>query len=275
MRTLNIILLIVVTTLTGVKSQPYRSILYSDTTKWTGYSCIIDAHIVLVAIAYRDTTINDTIYRVVEQYNVCKPSSMNIDGFLREDTLTGRVWYKDNYIGHELLIMDLTLKAGDVFNGLMVDSVYYSESRKVISLYQPFMCFKDDRLEFIEGIGPTAMIPFFSRLLLFKYNNSELVYTSPSVEVAGDDTYLCVTSAKYSSASGLASIQAVDKNLISIRIHEGNTDVLLSVISTTGQIVHTQRLNQGDNLIQLKVRGVHFFRIQSTNNVATFKIYLH
>lgn len=104
------------------------------------------------------------------------------DVFLREDTVTGRLYGRYDTEGEEYLLCDMTLSVGDTFvlpDGsaqwnphdymMLVDSVSYTNGRKVIHLsiidcdYEPFydaesapymMSEYNISLRFMEGIGP-------------------------------------------------------------------------------------------------------------------------
>lgn len=98
----------------------------------------------------------------------------------REDSMTGRVWYR-NLTGYcvtglndtdEILIQDMSLIVGDTFNIkfsdwrftdtlYVVDSVYYQSSHKMIRLKKS-VTHPNVEIIFIEGIGPNRSIFFMT-----------------------------------------------------------------------------------------------------------------
>ncbi len=116
----------------------------------------------------------DTTYNGLEYKKVRAGSHEYSGALMREDTLTGKVWYKPIPIaGHsynsrdtsEMLIIDLNINVGDTFdlgywsfgftgkdtNTNIVDSVYYIGPIKHIRFKTPIIY--NEKLEFIEGVG--------------------------------------------------------------------------------------------------------------------------
>jgi hypothetical protein len=146
--------------------QPYKSLFGATQTSWNvAYFVMSDWTLTDSLIVCNDTIINSYTYKYVKDIG-----SMNFDGFLREDTMTGEVWYKDkSYNQEEFLIMDLSLNVGDTFimhksqfpedSIAVVDSIKYNGGSKIIFL-SPKIVLWNENLTFIEGIGPNAGIIF-------------------------------------------------------------------------------------------------------------------
>ena len=137
-------------------AQPFQSVFGDSSTFWSvipaGYcdnTCNIDLHV------DSDTIINQESYKILPAH-----------GYLREDTVTGRIWFYNESENQEFLVMDLSLNTGDPFTIydfagtptiVTVDStsiiggekhVYLDAMISICSLTEPIM--------FVEGSGPNA-----------------------------------------------------------------------------------------------------------------------
>jgi hypothetical protein len=286
-----VIIVFVFFTALAINAQPYQSIFYKDTTRWTSFECVIDGFEYFTSSVYDDTTINDVQYKIIHLGLICAPNYNEIIGFLREDTITGRVWYKPNFDEDkdEFLIMDLGLEKGDSFefttntyyqdkSEWQVDSVYYKGSRKVVEFTSYEWCFADQKLRFIEGIGPSNGISYEDQTpernaLIFKYNNDQLVYTSDNYEIVGynDNCNVAVDDLKEQM---LFDIQSVDNMEVDLFIYENNQHVQLTVFSMSGKQVYSGTLRQGNNQICLNNHGVHIFNLHIGAKITSFKLFL-
>ncbi len=114
-------------------------------------------------------------------------------GRIREDTISGKLWYIPHHsippfnYPEEILIMDLTLEVGDIFDfgwrSNTVDSVYFSDDgRKIIRFdgghFSPN--YWNETTRFIEGVGPNSSViwPAGNPYVTCKYDNDELVYVN-------------------------------------------------------------------------------------------------
>jgi hypothetical protein len=93
-------------------------------------------------------------------------------GKIKEDTLLGRLWWKNPDNDKELLIMDLNLNIDDNFEiepGLWakVDSIYILDGRKRVRFDHESSMW-EEKITFIEGVGPNIS-PLYR---LFGYNSS-------------------------------------------------------------------------------------------------------
>lgn len=174
-KTMIMAIALAITAMAGVRAQDtvqtgYRSFFGSESTEWhvdekdydvwgLNYRYIIGA----------DTVISGLNYRTLEVWRVfvSAPSTyqeLYVDeyrsGFVREDTLEGKLWVRNAITGdEERLVVDMSLSVGDTFwsenrqgsvlsivRGVYMDSL----GRKVVELsdYEP--------MYFIEGVGASS-----------------------------------------------------------------------------------------------------------------------
>jgi hypothetical protein len=290
MRNIIIIVFVLFSTLT-IKAQPYQSVFGPDTTKWDSFWCNISLpDIYTVFVTNNDTTfIDGKTYRISYSFNGCNPNFIEKCGFLREDTLTGKLWHLPNRENSkEFLAMDLELQKADTFSMkdspfyinpryLIVDSVYYSNEKKVVRFKKAIGCLKNSELFFIEGIGPGyGLNPLgYSDVdaLLLKHHNDSLVYTSPSYELFKN--YLnCNVNITPKQHKPQFAIHAVNSTSIELFIAEENKQTSLAVFDLSGKLVHHQSLHEGSNWIQLNQKGQLIFHIRSSYHSESFKINL-
>jgi hypothetical protein len=159
------------------KAQPYETVFGVDTTQWNVFYLIPDYDPTYIYKAYGDTSINYLNYKILYEGGGLGKTQ----GYLREDTLTGKLWFLSKS-GTETLIMDLALEKTDTFifstfgpnMEFSVDTVFYRSGRKYIS----FNGSSPDSIFFIEGIGPSNFLysewvnfPFYAQLrCMFKDN---------------------------------------------------------------------------------------------------------
>jgi hypothetical protein len=113
-----IIFLLLMVASTPAMAQPYQSMFGKDSTSWVFEYYNLPGKLITVAKVSGDTLINDTTYKVVE--------TNTLRGFMREDTMTGKVWYRgEKFLAdpnphtdlweNEVLIFDYSLQPGDSF----------------------------------------------------------------------------------------------------------------------------------------------------------------
>lgn len=189
------ILLITVSTI--CQGQPYESVFGSDTTYWnylTDYY-IADALETMKYKAYGDTLIEEQQYRILfEEYL----SGTNILGFVREDTMLGRMWFRGSNSSEDILIMDLNLCLNDTFIIQNIDPQYEDEEFIVAEIYtesdRKILELAPTGLTFIEGIGINQVFRivensgYYSELLCF-FKDTNQLYQNPRFESC--DTTFC------------------------------------------------------------------------------------
>jgi len=199
MKKLFIILFYLTNIIWTTTGQPYKSLFGSAQTSWNvAFHIMPDWTLTDSLVVCNDTMINGHIYKYVKDYG-----TSGFDGYLREDTMTGKAWYLDNsWLKNEFLIMDLSLNVGDTFiihqesfpedSIAIVDSIKYVGGNKVIFLSKCGygILLGSECLSFIEGIGPNAGIIFqlyqssnyFAEgsLLLCSHKDNVQVYSNSS-----------------------------------------------------------------------------------------------
>jgi hypothetical protein len=173
------------------KAQPYESIFGHISTEWNiiPYG-VCDGMYTMTTSVIGDSVINGQNYKGVDHY-----SGFNYDtGFLREDTISGKVWFYNKTIEREILVMDLSLNATDSFkiyyNALdstyiFVDTLFINNGIKHILFKHCYIhiCAPDEQFEFIEGTGTNAGLfyvdtwyenSFFSYLLCHKKDGEKI-----------------------------------------------------------------------------------------------------
>lgn len=167
-------------------TRGYRSFFGSYSTEW--YYCeplLTGGTFTYRLVIGEDTTINSLNYKRIQKYRLHPQDTTDVVGFecdadvimlLREDTVTGKLWYTER--GVETLLVDMSLEEGDYFMGRTVQAIEYDTiGRKRITLEglpSDFM---------LEGVGPE--FPFgFPNLMICVFHDDNNLYT-----VNIDDTY--------------------------------------------------------------------------------------
>ena len=275
-----------------LQAQPYQSIFYSDTTKWTVSDYIPDSHATTEFSTYSDTLIDGVNYKILYEANGCVPNYKYDKSYLKEDTITGKVWniIDDENSWHEILIMDLSLELRDTFlfstnfyfskaDTLVVDTIYYDEEgRKVVGLDGNTASWDSRKLLFIEGIGSSyGFCPLFmspTRMgLRCKFNNSKHIYTLLT-DYEDDCYFYCGDSSDETELSPFYKITQVSSGQVNIFINDPHKNVCLDIFNQQGQFIKSQHLQTGDNSIQLNLDGVFIFRLNEGANTVSVKISL-
>lgn len=232
-------------------SQNYKSIFGSSSTTWNvirhGWC---DAIISKEVIATIDTTVDSNTYKVVH----------GLGGFLREDTILGKVWFYDTSLFKEYLVMDLNLNVGDTFNiynwqndsvPIIVDSVYYVSGLKYIRFNEWLqLCGHDEKIIFIEGSGPNASFNYNGEYYATPVVSYMLCHFKDGIKVLsnllfGDTCFaneLGITENKFINGIKVFPNPAADK--INIIITDNNySSVELTFYSTLGILIKKEIVN--------------------------------
>jgi len=165
--------LVMLATYAELPAQTYESIFGQNQTTWSISYCQLNVLSSLDRIAMEDTIIATIPYKKVgtvhgSHTNYSMSSSGEKNGFIREDTSTGKIWFMavtndlSNIDTVEHLVADLALSLGDSFTVhkldtdsiVFVDSVYYQSGKKHIRLDYIHETVSDSaKLTFIEGVG--------------------------------------------------------------------------------------------------------------------------
>ena len=162
-----LLFLLLVTAHFAVQAQHYQSIFGRQSTFWEIASNNLWGWIQFTIVVQKDTVVNGLPYKKLSN------NWNNKGGLLREDTTTGKVWFKNifprNYLfpdTTEFLTFDYGLAVGDTFDvsgagyGLnvsfqdsfnVVKRVYYQNNQKHIEFKGP----ATEPFTMIEGIGGT------------------------------------------------------------------------------------------------------------------------
>ena len=176
-------LLIIMNLLISVNlfSQPYKSIYGKDSTEWNIFCEEFTYFGTSIYNICCDTIINTKNYKKIVLINHTNCLFQNKCLFISEDTLDGKLWLYDSEEGKEYLSMNLNLNIGDTFrlnpdafysadSIAIVDSVYYENAIKKIRInYKNILPANEEKLTFIEGIGPNFGV-FFQASIYFGYN---------------------------------------------------------------------------------------------------------
>ncbi|MFI5222459.1 MAG: hypothetical protein ACHQK8_09050, partial [Bacteroidia bacterium] len=180
----------------AAQAQPYRSIFGKTSTSWTSTRDIPDATTTDSVFTTFDTVFGGHNYKkVIGKY-------FGVNGFIREDTASGKAWFYANIVTYpytkdtECLIMNLSLSVGDSFGFnftsyygklyfVKVDSVYFVTGRKYIRFKYDLLygtAGEEGKFTFIEGIGSTAGILFqhysWNPFLLCKFMDGQKEYSN-------------------------------------------------------------------------------------------------
>lgn len=261
-------------------AQPFTTIFGVDSTKWDISFCNLDLSHTVRHIAKSETIINGVAYKKVGTIadNSIIYYTGASSGFVREDTTSGRAWFRpisgsDN---QEFLVMDLSLNLNDTFivHGIYndstitkVDSIYTFSGRKHVRtnfIYE----YNRPKLVFIEGIGTNYG---------FSYMHDPMnrcpcleTYHKDNSGVYGD--LLCPIS--WGSGSGIdGSLES--KNSISIFPHPISSSGVfkfenlksdkaeLKLLNSLGQNVETFQTNsdQFDITNKMNLSGIYFYTL--------------
>lgn len=171
-------------------SQSFKSIFASNFTTWDiiyhGYCDWIESHTI---VAVGDTTIDSNNYKIIS----------GLGGFLREDTLQGKVWFYDTSYNAEYLVMNLGLDYGDMFtiydyynvaSTFSVDSIYYKNTLKHVRINAwTSMCGLDEKITFIEGSGPTSSFTYQRDLNGNSVNSYLVCHFKDGIKVLGNQLF--------------------------------------------------------------------------------------
>jgi hypothetical protein len=182
-----------------VNAQSYKSIFGHNSTSWEIVATNLDVLTKDSVSVDGDTVFNSKMYKKIYSYY---PTYSNmLRGFLREDTIAGKVWYYSLSDNTEKLIMNMSLNVGDSVylhiwpdtGWVSVESVYYDLGRKYILLNTNFSNGNGwgEKLLYIEGVGTNRGIQFLSTTmntspyLLCSYKDNELIYTNSNPNFNG------------------------------------------------------------------------------------------
>lgn len=263
----------------------YQSIFGTTQTSWNVFdgtrSYYTDSFYVV-----KDTIVDSQAYKLINQAPATAMSPGGPAFFLKEDSNSGKVWYRSLTQDSNILIMDLNLQLGDSFDFNIwpypkVDSVYIKNGKKHVRFgpkqFSSTTIYK--HLEFIEGTGPNyGITPNSEALLLCMRKDNTRTYEYP-VPLPGwfrrinDCAYYMIRESteelgnNFRAATYPNPIQ--DKLFINISNYS-NSAITLKLINITGQVVYLTSFT-GNNFevnIQNLPAGIYLCQLAHNNEVA-------
>lgn len=283
MKPLNFLLSIVFILVLNIQAygQNYQSLFGSDSTSWDITFGYCDGQTTTGSKVLGDTIINSMSYKKVGGFL----SFLNLSGYLREDTVSGKAWYYRESNSTEYLTMDLSLNINDTFDiydfsntphHFCVDSIYYMNGRKHVQLNATLsLCGSHGRLTFVEGVGTTAglffqgSIDFLNYYMLCQHKNgvkvaSNLIYpNSCFVQSIGiNENQLNGHSIKVFPVPASTSL-TVDINLPTSDLYQ------ISVFDLNGELILQTSIENSANTIDVSglKNGIYQILIENEDQV--------
>jgi hypothetical protein len=267
-----IISLLLTLSVSNMLGQPYKSIFGNDTTQWNVVYRVPDIFPNFIYSSFGDTTINGKNYKFI--YKGYWYYFGDKYGYLREDTLTGKIWFL-SLDRNEQLIMDLSLVKSDTFDFAIdtkytVDTVFYKSGRKYISFNEN----SSDSILFIEGIGPFNFLfspevwnPSYAQIrCMFKDN--ELVYHNTAY-LDCIDTFTSIDNTKINNFKAFPN-PAI--NFITININNEKLNIIELYNSSGLKILEQSIKDKSPIYIGNIPSGLYFVRIRSKSEVFLSKL---
>jgi len=280
--------------LTQPSFSQYKSIFGSTSTSWNvlnrspQYS--MDSLVVCC-----DTNINSTVYKKIDNYHKINSSVMFYKNvfFMREDTVTGKVWIRSQREPNDVLIMNMSLNLNDtlVFSDSLyrkVDSVYTIGGRKVLRIKmdglinnphnncgntngEPYLLVEGISFPYIINRNIHLGMPFCS-VLLCKRKNGILVYQNTTSAYSGycNSNFLGVEKILLNEFNIFPNPVSNIVNIVSAK--EQITS--MSIVNMEGkQIKNIQTNSLRNNLdISFLENGIYLLKIQTDKGVVVKKL---
>ncbi len=174
---------------------PYKSIFGKDSTRWNivykDIADVVPPRILSQFLIFKEDTLMDGKYYkktyMVSRNTVGQPL-YPVNHYIREDTITGKVWSRRVEDTTDRLLIDFGLSPGDTFVGLgfnaytgVVDSTAIVAGRKRIYLrnldWRPrYLYSREYPLVFIEGVGSVGN--HVLDIIVFSHSESEYLLCS-------------------------------------------------------------------------------------------------
>lgn len=162
-------------------SQDYESLFGTESTQWNMTIGNLWGIGTTEHQESGDTIIDNNSYMIINGY----AGFEEIKGYLKQDSLNEKAWYRNNQMQEEILVMDLSLEVGDslfiqgVWNSdhrhYFVDSVYTKNERKHIqfdlTVNIPFISYTE-KFTLIEGVVSN---------MGFRYQDNDFINGLPSI----------------------------------------------------------------------------------------------
>ncbi len=265
-------------------ARGYRSFFGTGSTEWFYCEPLLSGGSFSYRIAIgADTIINDISYKQIQKFRLNVLDTTDMDGFeyddgwamfVREDTTTGRLWYRTN--DEEVLLADMSLQVGDTFNGHVVQSVEYDSLGRKKILMGWYYDFPNYFMQ--EGVGPNILFGY-PNLLICVFHDGENVYKCHM-----DDTFHgCPVSSEYcrTTCDPMGTV-IVDNSAplvfpnpcYSFFCVESSDESQVSMYDVLGHIILQKETCAGKEIIDVasKPVGVYYIYIASHSRANWFKI---
>lgn len=222
----------------------YKPVLNDETTTWNTIKGNLWGAGVDSIFTNIDTLINNKLYKKLTYYSIVNNSVYQLDlvGFIREDTIYGKLWYFSNYDTTERLVMDLSLEMGNMFwvGGVWnsyggyheVDSIWIDlfnrKNIRINILINPAIGGNNgEKLIMIEGVGTNIGIGYQDLeyidnfpYLLCAWNNNIQIYQNNHPFFGGGCNLLFTNTNQNTSPGSIILFPNPTNNKLYIEVQE-------------------------------------------------------
>lgn len=285
-KALPIFLLLFLKTTFYINAQGYQPILNGDSVSWDiAYKEMSGIQSFKLITVLSDDSIYYELYSNMYLYDPDADPELYM-GKLREDTVSGKIWYVDIYDHEEALIMDMTLSVGDTFeinpgHWHTVDSVFYKNNRKIIQ-FDLSSAHWIEKVQFIEGVGPNMSILYrYDAWYYFyatcQYQNNELVYINDNGYFFDGCSPLPTGISSFLEMNAIQIYPNPTQSKIWINLNFAHHDTTtISIYDSKGRIVLREDFygsNHMFNLDDLR-NGIYFVTAINSNQTTRMKLIL-
>lgn len=283
MKTLKLILVFMI--LTDVSFGQYKSIFGVTSTQWNVIlNGVCDGTVTTQISIIGDSIFNSHDYKEVNRY-----SEFSYDtGFLREDSLSEKVWFYDKSDSSEYLTMDLSLAKGDSFKiysmflepkFIYVDSTFIRNGIKHIQFKDSYIHIcapNDEKFEFIEGTGTNAGLFYH-----YSWNGNSLgsyllCQEKDGLKIYGNELFQDSCSIQQVDVTRVFQEDEISvypnptKNFITIKFqNQANDHFELIVYNSLSQITHSMSTNNNEINFSLNKysTNVNYFILKTDHKI--------
>jgi hypothetical protein len=266
----------------GINKPGYESVFGHTSTNWYYLPFGACDYVVSDSMFTHNTILeNNNSYHIV-----CNLT--DTIGYMREDTISGKLWYRDKRLGEEYLIMDISLNKNDIFLlydhtnkaiPVRVDSTFMLDGRKHVRFneIEINICGQTEPLEFIEGIGINAGFLYQGK--------SEISYLNSYLLCVYKDTIRNYSNKIFSGACKLSDVGIYENlqdkfkiaafpnpanDLINIVVdYAGNSILVFEFVSPQGQLL--KRVVTKSKALKIDSskfpRGLVFYKITDSGQI--------
>ena len=266
----------------------YMSVFGENETQWTIKSSNLHGIVTDTLKAKNDTIINDKTYRIISS------SDPGQTIYLHEDLAEGRWSYFTGLEPAERLLMDLSLNVGDSFyvrkpwgnlpGYFKVDSVYEQDHRKHVQINLPLYFANNEKLIFIEGVGPNTGMSYQDSVDLSNATPYLLCYWRDGIKefsnLYHDGECSIFSFSNIDSPNQLPPLFTISPNPVTqnhfeIAFEEPFTGVI-GLMDINGRLVFNKTirksiLHKTILLPEVKQAGLYMLRIQHENGIVQSK----